>query len=95
MTASDFEWDADKERANIEKHGVGFAEAALAFRDPHLVIMADEAHSTAEKRWWCFGTVEGEVLTVRFTYRSSVVRIFGAGYWRKGTRIYEEENRIH
>jgi len=28
-------------------------------------------------------------LTVRFTYRGSVIRIIGAGYWRKGRKIYE------
>jgi hypothetical protein len=42
-----------------------------------------------------FGEVGGGVLTVRFTYRSGVIRIFGAGYWRKGREIYERENQIH
>jgi hypothetical protein len=32
---------------------------------------------------------------VRFTYRENVIRIFGAGYWRKGKQIYEQENQIH
>jgi hypothetical protein len=32
---------------------------------------------------------------VRFTYRDDVIRIFGAGYWRKGKQIYERENQIH
>jgi hypothetical protein len=32
---------------------------------------------------------------VRFTYRGSVIRIFGAGYWRKGKQIYEQANQIH
>jgi hypothetical protein len=31
-------------------------------------------------------------MTVRFTYRAGVIRIFGAGYWRKGKKIYEREN---
>jgi hypothetical protein len=35
------------------------------------------------------------VRTVRFTYRENVIRILGAGYWRKGKRIYERENQIH
>ena len=35
------------------------------------------------------------VLTVRFTFRGNVVRIFGAGYWRRGKTIYERENQIH
>lgn len=34
------------------------------------------------------------ILTVRFTYRARVIRIFGAGYWRKGKAIYEKENKI-
>jgi hypothetical protein len=35
--------------------------------------------------------VAGGVMTVRFTYRAG--RIFGASYWRKGKRIYEQQNR--
>ena len=34
-------------------------------------------------------------MTLRFTYRESVIRIIGAGYWRKGKRIYERENQVH
>ena len=34
------------------------------------------------------------VLTVRFTYRSSRIRIIGAGYWRKGKKVYEQVNSI-
>ena len=32
-------------------------------------------------------------MTVRFTYRGGRIRIFGTGYWRKGKRIYEQQNR--
>lgn len=31
---------------------------------------------------------------MRFTYRNEVIRIIGAGYWRKGKRIYEQENQV-
>jgi uncharacterized DUF497 family protein len=48
------------------------------------VIAKDEAHSHTEERFYCFGEVDGGVLTVRFTYRASVIRIIGVGYWRKG-----------
>jgi hypothetical protein len=34
-------------------------------------------------------------LIVRFTYRRGLIRIIGAGYWRKGKQIYERENQIH
>jgi uncharacterized DUF497 family protein len=53
------------------------------------------AHSENEKRFYCFGEVEGGIMTVRFIYRDGLIRIFGAGYWRKGKAIYERENKIH
>lgn len=34
------------------------------------------------------------VATVRFTVRNDKIRIFGAGYWRQGKKIYEKENKI-
>jgi hypothetical protein len=42
-----------------------------------------------------FGRVGAGMLSVRFTHREGTIRIFGAGYWRKGKRIYEKENQIH
>ena len=91
-----FDWDPRKDRDNQAKHGVGFAEAQLAFFDTRRIIAADVKHSSAkEARWFCFGRHGGGVLTVRFTYRGNVIRIFGAGYWTKGKRIYEQTNQIH
>ena len=90
-----FEWEPTKDRANQSKHGVAFVKAQLAFTDPKRVIAEDLSHSSKEQRYYCFGLVDGGILTVRFTYRDDVIRIFGAGYWRKGKRIYERENQIH
>jgi uncharacterized protein len=87
-----FEWDPAKDKANQDKHGISFAEAQFAFADPHRVIARDLEHSQAEERFYCFGLVKGGVLTVRFTYRDEVIRIIGAGYWRRGKAIYEEQN---
>ena len=56
------------------------------------MIAADVTHSSEEERFFCFGRVGGGVMTVRFTYRQGRIRIFGAGYWRKGKDIYEREN---
>lgn len=67
----------------------------LAFTDPRRVVAEDFSHSSREKRYYCFGEVGGGVLTVRFTYREGVIRIIGAGYWRKGKRIYDRENQVH
>jgi uncharacterized protein len=90
-----FDWDPKKDQENQKKHGVAFANAQFAFADPQRVIAEDLSHSSSEKRHYCFGWVTGGVLTVRFTYRDDVIRILGAGYWRKGKRIYESENQVH
>ena len=95
MKKTRFEWDENKDAENQEKHGMPFSLAQYAFADPRRVIAEDLTHSETEKRYFCFGVVDGGILTVRFTYRGSVIRIFGAGYWRKGKAIYEHENQIH
>lgn len=43
---------------------------------------------------YCVGHGGDGILTVRFTYRNNVIRIFGAGYWRKGKKLYEEQNHL-
>jgi uncharacterized DUF497 family protein len=95
MPRTRFEWDPRKDDENQEKRGVAFAVAQLAFADPRRVIAEDLSHSSSERRHYCFGWVGGGIVTVRFTYRDDVIRIYGAGYWRKGKRIYERENQIH
>lgn len=95
MPNASFEWDQEKDRENQQRHGVSFELAQYAFADPDRVIAQDLSHSRDEGRFFCFGRVGEGILTVRFTYRAGVIRIFGAGYWRKGKRIYEQENQIH
>jgi uncharacterized protein len=90
-----FEWDPSKDLANQAKHGISFWEAQYAFEDPRRVVAEDLAHSTElEERYFCFGRLGDGVLTVRFTYRQEVIRIFGAGYWRRGLSLYEKANKI-
>ncbi len=95
MTSAQFDWDEKKDAENQKKHRVSFEEAQVAFLDPHRVIARDLGHSESEERFYCFGKVPAGVLTVRFTYRSSLIRIIGAGYWRKGKQIYDKENNLH
>ncbi len=95
MGKARFEWDSEKDLENRRKHRVSFAEAQFAFADPRRVIAEDLSHSEDEKRYYCFGHVSGGVLTIRFTYRSGLIRILGAGYWRKGRAIYEREYKLH
>jgi hypothetical protein len=95
MAAARFEWDPTKDYENQKKHGVSFADARYAFADPRRVLAEDVSPSEKEPRYFCFGRVGGGILTVRFTYRGGVIRIFGAGYWRRGKAIYERENKVH
>ncbi|MBN2061463.1 MAG: BrnT family toxin [Deltaproteobacteria bacterium] len=92
---SDFEWDSAKDELNQKKHGVSFAMAQLAFLDSNRIILEDMEPGDVEKRFYCLGRVSEGIMTVRFTYRNKKTRIIGAGYWRKGKKIYEKENKIH
>ncbi len=95
MESARFEWDDEKDRENQAKHGIAFADAHHAFLDPQRVIAREVGQSKGEARLYCIGRVPEGILTVRFTYRRNVIRIFGAGFWRKGRRLYEETNTIH
>jgi len=90
-----FEWDEEKNSENQDKHNVSFSLAQRAFLDPRRVIVEDVNHSTEEDRFYCIGRVGDGIMTVRFTYRENIIRIYGAGYWRKGRKIYEEQNKIY
>ena len=73
MAGVRFDWDPEKDAENQRKHGVSFGRAQYAFADPKRVIAKDISHSQTEDRYYCFGEVDGGVLTVRFTYRASVI----------------------
>jgi uncharacterized protein len=89
-----FEWDETKNQQNSVKHQVDFHEAQKAFLDPQRLIFKDVSHSTTkETRYFCIGKIKQQICTVRFTYRKKIIRIFGAGYWRKERQIYETINQ--
>lgn len=96
MEKSHFEWNENKESSNKKKHNVSFYVAQKAFLDPNRVIAKDLAHSNTEQKYYCFGKVDGEIMTVRFTHRGNKIQIIGEGYWRRGRKIYEQEkSKIH
>jgi len=89
-----FEWDENKNNLNKIKHNISFDKAQFAFSDKNRIIAKDIEHSKDEDRFYCFGKIDENIVTVRFTYRNNKIRIIGAGYWRKGKQIYEKENKI-
>lgn len=82
-----FEWDPEKARANLSKHGVAFEDAALVWDDPLHLARFDRLEG-GEERWHTLGSAAGTVLLlVVHTYRNrddeDVVRIISA---RRATR---------
>jgi uncharacterized DUF497 family protein len=75
----EFEWDAVKAAANIEKHGVSFAEAMTVFGDPLEVTIPDPDHSLEEFRFVSMGrSAAGRVLAVAYTEREGRIRVISA-----------------
>ena len=74
-----FEWDPLKAAANLEKHGVSFAEASTAFGDALSVTIPDPRHSFGEERFVLFGmSTAGRLLAVAHTGRGGTTRIISA-----------------
>jgi uncharacterized DUF497 family protein len=74
-----FEWDPNKDAANRLKHGIGFDEAATAFRDPRSRTVHDPDHSDDEDRYLTLGFSErGKLMVVWHTDRHGAIRIIGA-----------------
>lgn len=71
-----FEWDLEKARRNLQKHGVSFEEAATAFGDPLSITRFDPDHSDEEDRFLLLGaTHAGRLVVVSHTDRRDIVRI--------------------
>ena len=70
-----FEWDEDKRRANIAKHGFNFTDVGPAFVDPLRVVYPVEKRDLVEQRWVLLGRIEGRVMHVVFTMRRSRIRL--------------------
>lgn len=89
-----FEWDEDKNRENIKKHGVSFQEAQTIFLDENAMRFFDPDHSQDGDRFIMLGmSFKLRVLVVCHCHRKNdtVIRIISArkadkheamGYWR-------------
>ena len=83
-----FEWYSEKERQNVEKHGIDLEAVKKIFDDPFRIIQYDKGHSGLEDRWQTLGTANGVLFAV-YTERGEITRIITA---RKAT---PEERRIY
>jgi len=91
MKALRFDWNPEKNRTNLAKHGVSFEEAQTAFLDTKAKVYFDPDHSEAEDRFILLGmSFQLRVLVVCHCYRETdmVVRIISA---RKADRTEQKD----
>ncbi len=72
-----FEWDDEKAKRNLQKHGVSFETATMVFYDEGRIEIFDEAHSIDEERYITIG-MAGKVLFVVYTERHDNIRLISA-----------------
>jgi uncharacterized DUF497 family protein len=84
-----FEWDENKRRQNLAKHGVDFLRAALVFDGrPAVMLYSPRA---GEDRWQTTAAIEGRLITVIWTWRDERCRIISARRARDGEeRAYRQ-----
>ena len=79
---TEFEWDPEKDRQNLAKHGISFEEAAAIFHGPTLT--AEDEGEYGEIRERTYGLLRGVVVVcVVHTLRDDRIRIISA---RKATK---------
>ena len=88
-----FEWDEEKARGNLEKHGVAFQEAQTVFNDPLYVDFYDPDHSFDEHRYIIIGaSQQGRLLIVSYAERGDAMRLISARELTPAERkTYEED----
>lgn len=73
-----YEWDPAKAAANLRKHKVDFADAALSLEDPRALIVPDP-DASGEARSICLGLdPEGRVLLTVYVPRGKNLRIISS-----------------
>ncbi len=88
-----FEWDIDKYKINLKKHGISFEEATTVWTDILALIAPDPEHSFIEEREWIIGeSYKGRLLIVVYTIRNDKIRIISARLaTKKERKEYEQE----
>ena len=74
-----FTWNRRKDVANLEKHGLSFAEASTVFGDPLTASIPDPDHSEGEVRFVTMGySARNRLIVVCHTEEGDTVRIISA-----------------
>jgi hypothetical protein len=72
-------WDDQKQKRNLQKHGIRFADAVLVLEDPYALTIVDEGSDPSEQRFVTMGAdALGRVLVVAYAYRGEDIRLISA-----------------
>lgn len=85
-----FEFSADRQAANISKHGIDLKDAAYIFLDACRLDIEDTRTDYGETRRLTVGLVQDRVWVVVYTLRADAIRLISA---RKANE--REQNRYH
>lgn len=87
-----FEWDYEKAKINLTKHGVSFDEAITVFYDPNSITILDSRHDS-ETRFIDLGlSSTGRILVVVYTERVKIIRLISCRRaTKKEIKSYEQE----
>ncbi len=83
-----FEFDEQKSRSNLEKHGIDFHEAQELWNDPSLIQV--KARSTTEPRYLVVARRAGKHWSAIITYREDRIRIISVRRSRSSEVILYE-----
>lgn len=82
-----YEWDEQKRKINISKHGIDFVDVPELF-DGDIVIIPDERFNYGETRFIAIGILQNHVVVVAYTERNNNIRIISARKATKNEQIY-------
>ncbi len=86
-----YEWDDAKNRENIAKHGIDFADAAQIFERPLLVRRDARQDYGGEERWIAMGQLRDVVVVMVFAFRGDRIRVISMRKAnRRERKIFEE-----
>jgi len=90
-----FEWDEDKSKLNVRKHGSSFEEGKTVFNDPFAITIGDPDHSDDESRYIDIGlSSKGKLLVIWYTDRNENIRLIGCRKATRSERKAYEERKI-
>lgn len=86
-----FEWDDEKNKSNIRKHGFDFADAWEIFEAP-LLAGLDDREDYGEDRWIGIGSLRGQIVVIVFAeLDAETIRVISLRKALKHERIKYEQ----